>query len=119
MSSRIHMIRLNAHRYYMGLDLVDASNKEHTISSSVAENDLVHMLAGMPALPLEPFVVLEDLDVSLFPPSEVIFSPLFEHRVMLSSVMFTGQCRQGLFFSCGVIHLILRRCQWALIRGGS
>ena len=55
----------------MGLHLVDASNQEHTISSSVAENDLVPVLVGMPALPLEPFVVLEDLDISLFPPSEV------------------------------------------------
>ncbi len=71
MSSRLHMTRLNAHRYYMGLDLVDASNKEHTISSSVAEKDLVPLLVGVPALPLDPFVILEDLDVSLFPPSEV------------------------------------------------
>ena len=71
MSASLHMTRLNAHRYYMGLDLVDASNKEHTISSSVATNDLIPMLSGMFALPLEPFVVLEDLDVSFFPPSEV------------------------------------------------
>ncbi len=107
MSSRIHMTRLNAHRYYMGLDLVDAANKEHTISSSVAKSDLVPMLTGMPALPLEPFVVLEFLDVSLFPPSEVTLL-LSQHCVVLSRIMFTGQCCQGLFFPRGVIHLILR-----------
>ncbi len=72
MSSEFHMTRLNAHRYYMGLDLVDSSNKEHLVTSVVAERDLIPMLAGSPALPLEPFVVIDGLDDELLPTSEVL-----------------------------------------------
>ena len=71
MSSKLHISRLNAHRYYMGLDLVDSSIVTHAVTSSVAEEDLIPMLAGVPALPLEPFLVLDGLDKELFPPSEV------------------------------------------------
>ncbi len=72
MSSKFHMTRLNAHRYYMGLDLVDSSNKEHLVTSVVAERDLIPMLVGSPALPLEPFVVNDGLDDELLPASEVL-----------------------------------------------
>ncbi len=58
----------------MGLDLLDSSNVPHSVTSSVAETDLIPMLAGVPALPLEPFVVLDGLDKELFPPSEVRLS---------------------------------------------
>ena len=55
----------------MGLGLLDESNHEHSITSKVAKKNLVPMLAGVPALPLEPFVVLDGLEDALIPPSEV------------------------------------------------
>ncbi len=76
MSSKFHMSRLNAHRYYMGLGLLDSSNQEHVITSKVAKKELIPMLSGVPALPLEPFVVLDGLDDELIPPSEVMYSPI-------------------------------------------
>ncbi len=72
MSSRAHMSRMNSYRVYMGLDLVDPSNVEHPYTSSTSVNELLPMLTGVPALPLEPFVVLDDLPRDLFPPSEVL-----------------------------------------------
>ncbi len=55
----------------MGLDLVDSANVAHPYTSSVAINELLPMLSGVPALPLELLVVLDDLPKDLFPPSEV------------------------------------------------
>ncbi len=82
------MSRLNAHRFYMGLGLVDSVNKEHSVSSSFSEENLLPMLVGMPALALEPFVLLEGLDSTLFPPSEVRFSISFSLSVSLKHLFF-------------------------------
>ncbi len=71
MASKTHLCRMNAHRVYMGLDLVDSNNTEHTYTSRISVRDLLPMLSGVPALPMEPFVVLDGVD--LFPPSEVMF----------------------------------------------
>ncbi len=71
MSSKLHKSRLNAHRYFMGLDLVYSGNVTHAVTSSVAETELIPILAGVPAVPLEPFVVLDGLDKEFYPPSEV------------------------------------------------
>ncbi len=72
MSSKFHMSRLNAHRYYMGLGLLDSSNQEHSGTGRIAKKDIIPMLSGVPALPLEPFVVLDGLDDELIPPPEVL-----------------------------------------------
>ena len=67
------MCRMNSYRLYMGLDLVDSSNVEHSYISRVAVRDLLPILSGVPALPLELFAVLDDLPKDLFPPSEVMY----------------------------------------------
>ena len=72
MASKTHLCRMNAHLVYMGLDLVDASNTEHSYTSRVSVRDLLPMLSGVPALPMEPFVVLDGLQTYLFPPFEVV-----------------------------------------------
>ena len=90
MSSKLHMSRLNAHRFFMGLDLVDASNTPHPITSLVAETDLVPMLAGIPALPLEPFVVLDGLDKDSFPPPGVRLSNILLLFHLFSFVHFVS-----------------------------
>ena len=90
MSSNLHLSRLNAHRFFMGLDLVDSGNASHSITSSVAETDLIPMLAGVPALPLEPFVVLDGLDKEFFPPSEVRLSNALLLFCMFSFVHFVS-----------------------------
>ncbi len=72
MASKTHLYRMNADRVYMGLDLVDSNNTEHSYTSRVSVRDLLSMLSGVPALPMEPFVVLEGLPTDLFPPSEVM-----------------------------------------------
>ncbi len=76
MSSKFHMSRLNAHRHYMGLGQLDSSNQEHAVTSKIAKKELIPMLSGVPALPLEPFVVLDSLDDELIPPSEVLCFPI-------------------------------------------
>ena len=73
MASKTHLCRMNAHRVYMGLDLVDANNAEHSYTSRVSVRGLLPMLSGVPALAMEPFVVLDGLPTYLFPPSEVVF----------------------------------------------
>ncbi len=71
MSSKRHMSRINAYRVYMGLKLLDDKNKEHSFGGDFAITHLVDMLVGVPALPLEPFVVVGGLSPEMFPPSEV------------------------------------------------
>ncbi len=55
----------------MGLKLLDDKNKEHSFGGDYAIAILVEMLVGVPALPLEPFVVVAGLSPKIFLPSEV------------------------------------------------
>ncbi len=76
MSSKRHMSRINAYSVYIGLKLLDDKNKVHSFGGDFALTHLVDRLVGVPALPLEPFVVVEGLSPEIFPPSEVS-RPLF------------------------------------------
>ncbi len=80
-SSEKHMTRLNAYNKFMGFEIVDAKNEKHSYGSAESKS-LDEMLKLIPALPVEPFVVLPGLTESLFPPSEVFllfsFSPCFD-----------------------------------------
>ena len=69
-SSEKHMTRLNAYNKFMGFELVDAKNEKHPYGSAESKS-LDDTLKLIPALPVEPFVVLPGLPESLFPPSEV------------------------------------------------
>ncbi len=83
MSSKRHMSKINAYRVYMGLKLLDDKNKEHSIGGDFAITRLVDMLVGVPALPLEPFVVVGGPSPEMFPPSEVC-PPFFIRSSVLS-----------------------------------
>ena len=58
----------------MGLKLLDDKNREDSFGGEYANTHLVEMLVGVPALPLEPFVVVGGLSPDTFPPSEVCFA---------------------------------------------
>ncbi len=71
MASKRHLSRINAYRVYMGLRLLDDKNKEHAFGGDYANNHLMDILVGVPALPLEPFGVVGGISQEFFPPSEV------------------------------------------------
>ena len=55
----------------MGLRLLDDKNKEHAFGGDYTNNHLMDILVGVPALLLEPFVVVGGISQEFFPPSEV------------------------------------------------
>ncbi len=67
MASKRHLSRINASRIFMGLKLLDEKNKEHSFGGEHVGSHLMEMLVGVPALPLEPFVVVSGLSPELFP----------------------------------------------------
>ncbi len=69
-SSEKHITRINAYNKFMGFELVDEKNERHPYGSDRSK-ELNDMLKLVPALPVEPFVVLPGLPTNLFPPSEV------------------------------------------------
>ena len=112
MASKTHLCRMNVHRVYMGLDLVDASNTEHSYTTRVSVRDLLPKLSGVPALPMEPFVVLDGLPTDLFPPSEVMLIYHFPRRLRCISIIRVFFCiivrrREKLFFPLGGFHGLL------------
>ncbi len=71
-SSEKHITRINAFYKFMGFELVDAQIEKHPYGSTKSQS-LNDMLKLIPALPVEPFVVLPGLPENMFPPSEVCF----------------------------------------------
>ena len=75
MASKRHLSRINAYRIYMGLKLLDEKIKEHSFGAEHVGARLMEMLLGVPALPLEPFVVVGGLSPDLYAASEVHLLP--------------------------------------------
>ena len=69
-STEKHVTRMNAYNQFMGFELVDGRNEKHPYGSDKSP-ELNENLKLVPALPVEPFVVLLGLPTALFPPSEV------------------------------------------------
>ncbi len=70
MSSEKHITRINAYNKFLRFELVDEKNERHPYGSDRSK-ELNDMLKLVPALPVEPFVVLPGLPTNRFPPSEV------------------------------------------------
>ncbi len=59
------MTRINAYNKFMGFDLVDEKNEKHPYDTMESKR-LDDMLKIIPALPVEPFVVLPGLPKNLW-----------------------------------------------------
>ena len=62
----------------MGFELVDGRNEKYPYGSDKSQ-ELNEMLKLVPALPVEPFVVLPGLPTTLFPRSEVFINTALFH----------------------------------------
>ncbi len=71
----------------MGLKLLDEKNREHSFGGEHVGAHLMEMLVGVPALPLEPFVVVGGLSPDFFPSSEVHPFPFLLFPFVINDVI--------------------------------
>ena len=90
-------------------DFLSVPLKHRSLRGHFAKSNSVENLVGVPALPLEPFLVVEGLSPETFPPSEVClhYIPCSFSSAFISCVILV-YCSPRIFFEGGDRHIILR-----------